>query len=122
MKRLLIGSLMLLAVGTTAFAGIHHRREEPREWHRHHYSKNIERADNCRRSFEFRKMEISIDEKRLEIRKELLNDKPDWNKVQKLNDDIALERSKYKTDLMRERFERQTRRMESPLKSEAPIR
>ena len=46
-----------------------------------------------------------IDEKRLEIRKELLNNKPDWNKIEKLNVEIATQEAKLKTCRMRESYE-----------------
>ena len=48
---------------------------------------------------------ILIEEKRLEVRKELLNEKPDWNKIEKLNIEIATQEAKNRTCTMRERFE-----------------
>lgn len=43
--------------------------------------------------------------KRLEIKKELLKDSPDWNKVEKLNTEISTERGKMRTAGMKARFE-----------------
>jgi hypothetical protein len=46
----------------------------------------------------------SIDRKQLELERELLNDSPDWKKVQKLNDEIAALESKLKTELMKKNY------------------
>lgn len=107
MKKLLIGSFMIFAVGSTAFAGMHHNGYGNGDYKKYHCSPNIERAEFHKKSFEFKKLGVSLDEKRLELRKELLNEKPDWNKIEKINNDIALEKSKFKTKMMKERFERQ---------------
>lgn len=109
MKRLLIGSIMILAVATTAFAGTHHRsndsRDDYRKSSRTHHSM---RGNHCGRgSNESKRVRIAIEEKNLEIKKELLNENPDWSKIEKLNNDIALEHSRCKTDMMKDRFERE---------------
>lgn len=46
---------------------------------------------------------IAIAEKKLELRKEMLKDNPDWNRVEKLNQDIASKRAENQTIRMRER-------------------
>ncbi|WP_319370678.1 hypothetical protein [uncultured Ilyobacter sp.] len=46
----------------------------------------------------------SINRKQLEIETELLNDRPDWKKIQKLNDEIAALESKLKTELMKKNY------------------
>ncbi|WP_320047972.1 hypothetical protein [uncultured Ilyobacter sp.] len=46
----------------------------------------------------------SIGRKQLEIETELLNDSPDWKKIQKLNDEIAALESKLKTELMKKNY------------------
>lgn len=46
---------------------------------------------------------ITIMEKKLEIRKEVIKDNPDWNKVEKLNQEIASKRASNQTIRMRER-------------------
>lgn len=110
MKRFLIGSLMALTIGTSAFAGIHHngyRNEAGRGHHHHHY-----RRENCRINPDNERMRILMAEKRLEIRKELLNEKPDWNKIEKLNTEIAVKKSQAVTERMKYRFENQQDRME----------
>ena len=108
MKKLLLGSFMLLALGTTAFAGMHHRLNNLGDGY--HYNHSSSRRHNCHnRSVESREAQISIDEKRLEVRRELLNENPDWNKIQRLNDEISLERSKYRTENMKQRFEEDRR-------------
>ncbi len=59
-------------------------------------------------------------EKRLEIRKELLNEKPDWNKIEKLNTEIAVKKSQAVTERMKYRFENQQDRMER-IRRNAPL-
>lgn len=43
--------------------------------------------------------------KKLEIRKELVKDKPDWNRVEKLNTEIANEHGRMRTSVMKSRVE-----------------
>ncbi|MFR3298625.1 MAG: hypothetical protein ACLTQH_01975 [Fusobacterium sp.] len=110
MKRFIIGSLMALTIGTSAFAGIHYYegyRNEAGRGHHHHY-----RRENCRINPDNERMRILMAEKRLEIRKELLNEKPDWNKIEKLNTEIAVKKSQCITENMKYRFENQQDRME----------
>ena len=45
---------------------------------------------------------IAMEEKRLDIKKELIKDKPDWNKVEKLNKEIALQQASAKTEKMKQ--------------------
>ena len=110
MKRFIIGSLMALTIGTSAFARIHHYegyRNEAGRGHHHHY-----RRENCRINPDNERMRILMAEKRLEIRKELLNEEPDWNKIEKLNTEIAVKKSQAVTERMKYRFENQQDRME----------
>lgn len=105
MKKLVIGSLMVLALGTTAFAKMDNERNFADKGY-HHSMNHREEGRHCgRRSPENEKSRILIEEKRIEIRKELLNEKPNWNKIEKLNNEIALERAKNKTEHMKYRFE-----------------
>ena len=46
---------------------------------------------------DFQKSWITIEEKRLEIRKEMIKTTPDWKKIEKLNTDIATEQAKMRT-------------------------
>lgn len=106
MKKLLVGSLMLLAIGTAVYARPHDERYRDDRGTYHHSMRHRGEGRHCgRRTPESEKSRILIDEKRLEIRKELLNEKPDWNKIEKLNSDIALERARNKTEHMKYRFE-----------------
>lgn len=50
------------------------------------------------------KIAIFIEEKNLEIRKELLKDAPDWEKIEKMNIEIASEKAKAKTKYMQSRY------------------
>lgn len=105
MKKLLVGSLMLLAIGTAVYARPHDERYRNDRGYHHSMGHRGERKHCGRRTLETEKSRIFVDEKRLEIRKELLNEKPNWDKIEKLNSDIALERAKNKTEHMKYRFE-----------------
>ena len=118
MKRFLIGSLMALTIGTSAFAGIHHNghRNETGRGHHHHY-----RRESCRINPDNERMRILMAEKRLEIRKELLNEKPDWNKIEKINTEIAVKKSQAATERMKYRFENQQNRKERIQRRNSPL-
>ena len=60
-------------------------------------------------------------EKRLEIRKELLNKKPDWNKIEKINTEIAVKKSQAATERMKYRFENQQNRKERIQRRNSPL-
>lgn len=45
--------------------------------------------------------EVDISRKQLEVERELLKENPDWEKIEKLNDEIALMESKAKTEVMK---------------------
>lgn len=47
---------------------------------------------------------IAIMEKKVELRKEMIKETPDWNKVEKLNQEIATKRATNQTIRMRERM------------------
>lgn len=51
------------------------------------------------------KNRIAIQEKRLEVRKALLEKSPDWKKIEKLNQESATIMAKSKTEMMKLRFE-----------------
>lgn len=102
MKKIIIGSLMILAVTSTAFAGMHNRDNV-----RYNSNSSTHKMRNCdyRRDARTERDRILIEEKKLDVRKELLNEKPDWNKIEKLNIDIATQEAKLRTSRMREKFE-----------------
>lgn len=105
MKKLLIGCLMIIAIGTTAFARMHDGTgPDPKPLPPHLHKM---RDENYRRNPELERGRILIDEKRLEIRKELLNENPDWNKIERLNIDIATQEAKNRTFNMRCRYDEQ---------------
>ena len=118
MKRFLIGSLIALTIGTSAFAGIHHNghRNEVRRVHHKNYKR-----ENCRINPDNERMRILMAEKRLEIRKELLNEKPDWNKIEKINTEIAVKKSQAATERMKYRFENQQNRKERIQRRNSPL-
>lgn len=102
MKKLLVSCLMILAVGSLAFAKPNPELDpKPLPPHLH----RMQKMGHYRRDPEMEKVRIMIDESRLQIRKELLNEKPDWNKIEKLNIDIATQEAKLKTCRMRESYE-----------------
>lgn len=108
MKKLTVIGAMLLALGATAFAGGH------KNWNNSDGGRNFLLNNSCqppstpmnfKKNPEMEKSSILIEEKRLEIKKELLKDAPDWNKVEKFNTEISTERGKMKTAVMKARFE-----------------
>ena len=103
MKKFLIGSLMVV-VGITAFGKGYHHREVGRHHQQCEYYRTSEKRE-FRVNPEVEKTRIEFDEKRLDIRKELLKDTPDWTKVQKLNEEIALKKAEFRTNNMKRCFE-----------------
>lgn len=110
MKKFAVVGVMLLALGATAFAR-GHKNWDNYEGGRHNFGHSsyscqpFPKHMNSRRSPEMEKSSIIIEEKRLEIRKELLNENPDWNKIEKLNTEISNEIGKMRTAGMKARFE-----------------
>ncbi len=120
LKRIIVlaGAITLL-VGTAAFGrsmdGENLRNEQTTSHHRtysrgyhqnnnngHRYCNNY---DNFRGNKEIQANRIDISERQLEIKREMLKNNPDWNKIEKLNQEIALKRAENKTMIMRERME-----------------
>lgn len=124
-KKILLGTILTLIIGTQAFArGRGHGGEHRGRFHNSNpaitcgaianstfQNDGEERFGNgFRRSHminnpEFEKLSIAMDEKRLEIRKEIIKDTPDWSKIEKLNTDMATERAKFKTQMIKRRYE-----------------
>lgn len=102
MKKILIGTMMILAISSTGFARMHDLKDDSTPVSPHMLKM---RERNRRTNPELERAKIMIEEKKLEIRKELLNDKPNWNKIEKLNIEIATQEAKNRTTNMRERFE-----------------
>lgn len=53
----------------------------------------------------YSKYGLDISKKQLELDAELLKEDPDWEKVQKINDEIALLESKVKTEILKKNYE-----------------
>ena len=107
MKKLAVVGVMVLALGATAFA-IGHRNWNGSEGMHNFGNTSCQSSSNhmnFKRSPEMEKSSILIGEKKLEIRKEMLKDSPDWNKIEKLNTEISTERGKMRTAGMKARFE-----------------
>lgn len=114
MKKILITSLMVIALGSTAFAKMESGFEpKPLPPHLH----KMKKMKEYRKNPEMEKVRISIEEKKLAIRKELLNEKPDWNKIEKLNIDIATQEAKIKTFYMKESYEKEYPAQENQIES-----
>lgn len=120
MKKLtmLVGAITLLA-GTTLFAAntnepvVNKNINEKFNYSmnmegrgRHHFPKGC--CNDGRMGYiqnkEIERNRIDIMEKRLELRKELIKDRPDWKKVERLNQEIALKRANNHTIMMKERI------------------
>lgn len=53
----------------------------------------------------YSKYGFEINKKQLELDAELLKENPDWEKVQKINDEIALLESKMKTEILKKNYD-----------------
>ena len=115
MKKMTLIGIMLFVVGATSFARPHHHNNNcnyapcgaPQ-----HYNCVVDQnrpkvapKTQKRRNPEAERVRLVIDEKRLEIRKELIKETPDWKKIERINTEIATEQAKERTVNMKSRFE-----------------
>lgn len=103
MKKMAIVGMMLFVVGATSFAGHHHNNNC--NLHNQNCVVTTKKARVAKRDPELEKSRLLVDEKNLEIRKELIKTTPDWKKIERLNNEIATEQSRRKTANMKSRFE-----------------
>ena len=149
-KKILIGSILTLIIGTQAFGrGRWHGGEQRSKFYGSNPAitcgivANNTFQDGGKNNFngmeyglrgrfrkshminnsEFEKLSITMDEKRLEIRKEMIKDTPDWNKIEKLNIDMSTEMAKFKTQIMKSKYE-EMKKFQAEMdksKSEVPV-
>ena len=93
-KRIFSIGILALSLGMTGMANQNFNNGRP-DMHK----KNFQRQPLTP---EMQKQRIAVEEKRLDIKKELLKDKPDWSKVEKLNREIALQQASAKTERMKQ--------------------
>ena len=115
MKKMALIGMMLLVVGATSFARGHHHNNNcnyaPCGAPQHHNCvvdqnrPKVAPKTQMRRNPEAERVRLVIDEKRLEIRKELIKETPDWKKIERINTEIATEQAKERTVNMKSRFE-----------------
>lgn len=105
MKKFLIGSLMIVLGATSFGRGYHHRNFDGGHHNSHCAYYDSKERYEYRTNPEFEKARVEFAEKRLEIRKELLKDNPDWTKIQKLNEELALKKAEFRTNNMKRAFE-----------------
>lgn len=115
MKKLTIVGMMIFAIGATAFARGHQNWDN--NGGRHHRTYDCVQGEGrmARRSPEMERTRLVIDEKRLEIRKELVKENPDWKKVERLNTEIATEQGRARTTMMKDHHEYQRRLPATPV-------
>ena len=101
MKKFTIIGIMIFALGATAFARGHQNNMHSGST----YCGSGVNQTGFKRSPEMERSKLVIDEKKLEIRKELVKDKPDWNRVEKLNTEIDNEHGRMRTSVMKSRVE-----------------
>ncbi len=111
-KIIMLAGAITIALGVSAFAqnmngmGLNQRNQNNINYSmgrgRHHSRYCCE--NGYIQSKEIESNRISIMEKRVEIRKELIKDTPDWNKVEKLNQEIASKRAENQTIMLKERI------------------
>lgn len=116
MKKMTLIGIMLFVVGATSFARPHHHNYNNCDYapcvasYHHNCVVDQNRPKVApkapkRRNPEAERARLVIDEKRLEIRKELIKETPDWKKIERINSEIATEQAKERTANMRSRFE-----------------
>ena len=116
MKKMTLIGIMLFVVGATSFARPHHHNYNNCDYapcgasYHHNCVVDQNRPKVApkapkRRNPEAERARLVIDEKRLEIRKELIKETPDWKKIEKINSEIATEQAKERTANMRSRYE-----------------
>ena len=115
MKKMALIGMMLFVVGATSFARGHHNNNNynyaPCGAPQHHNCvvdqnrPKVAPKTQKRRNPEAERVRLVIDEKRLEIRKELIKETPDWKKIERINTEIATEQAKERTVNMKSRFE-----------------
>lgn len=109
MKKFTIIGIMIFTLGATAFARGHQNWNGNNMGRGYHsgssYCGPRTNQNEFKRNPELDRSRLVMDEKRLEIRKELVKDKPDWTKVEKLNTEIANEQGRMRTSVMRSRVE-----------------
>ena len=115
MKKMALIGMMLLVVGATSFARGHHHNNNcnyaPCGAPQHHNCvvdqnrPKVAPKTQKRRNPEAERVRLVIDEKRLEIRKELIKETPDWKKIERINAEIATEKEKERKVNMNSRYE-----------------
>jgi hypothetical protein len=93
-KRIFSIGILALSLGMAGFANPNPNNGKPNMPKRNRQERVI--------SPEMQKQRIAMEEKMLDIKKEMIKDKPDWNKVEKLNREIALERASAKTERLKQ--------------------
>ncbi|MGL4567623.1 MAG: hypothetical protein ACRCU6_03720 [Fusobacteriaceae bacterium] len=68
-------------------------------------NKNLENSLTPEQKIAIEKNKIAIQEKRLEVKKSLLDKNPDWKKIEKLNLESAVLHSKNRTEMQKLKFE-----------------
>lgn len=53
----------------------------------------------------YNKYGVQIEQKQLEVERELLKEKPNWNKVEKLNEEIAKLQAKARTEMQKNNYQ-----------------
>ena len=116
MKKMTLIGIMLFVIGATSFARPHHHNYNNCDYapcgasYHHNCVVDQNRPKVApkapkRRNPEAERARLVIDEKRLEIRKELIKETPDWKKIERINSEIATEQAKERTANMRSRYE-----------------
>lgn len=110
-KKLIMLGIFMLALGINAYArhGYGYGTNENYEYNCQGYGRGghfrgrgygMHPTHDFWNTSEGEKISILMEEKNLEIRKELLKDAPDWEKIEKLNIEIQNEKAKAKTKYM----------------------
>lgn len=114
MKKLLMVGMLIISAG--AFAAPHHTEQQGMGMGQGMMMDNCQMTGNGKgaqmynnmmsnltpeQKKEMQKEMVQIQEKRLEVKKAMLEDKVDWTKVEKLNKEIGEIQAKHKTQMMK---------------------
>lgn len=98
MKKILITGALILTIGTIGAArGMHNGYGNGYGRGGHGSCGGGYHNEMLNDNPELQKSWITIQEKNLEVKKELIKKSPDWKKVEKLNGEIAAEQAKVRT-------------------------
>lgn len=118
MKKFIVISMLALGMGSTVLAkGYHHNGNCGMQNMRNMQCNNLLRGNK-----EFNDLKIKVEESKVQLMKEMAKEKPDFNNVEKINEEIAKNRAKMQTIRMKTRYEYQNNLTAQPVNNNNPTK